>query len=287
MFNRPDRTDHPVNGDPLPTLPHGWRLLVGSDMAEVERVEVGGDRECVALVRKRPGRLTTNEDSVLIAPLDDERIIIAVADGAGGLPEGAHASALAVSRLASALVDADAESTLRTRILAGLLGAHHAIAGLRCGAATTANVVYVERDKMWSYHIGDSMTLVVDGDGRCKFRTVPHSPVGQQVSSGALSDEQAIHHADLHLVSRLLGVGEAFLDESDPITLAVGDTVVVASDGLFDNLLTREVMAVVRRSTLRHGADQIAVEAWRRMTRPEIDDPCKPDDLAMVFLRRC
>ena len=265
-------------------LPDEWRLYLGVDMAEVESLSWGAG-EIQVLVRKRPGRTTDNEDAALVAPIDEHRLVLAAADGAGGLPEGAHASSLAMSHLAIALMTEPDDAPLTRRIEIGLSRAHDAIADLRCGAATTANVVLIEGNRLWSYHAGDSTTLVLGGDGAFKLKTVPHSPVGQQVDSGALSEEQAIHHADLHLVSNLLGVGDSYVEPIAPIVLQDDDTVIVATDGLFDNLLCSEVRGRASGRPLHDATVELAREVHKRMTRPDVDDPCKPDDLAMVLYR--
>ena len=68
--------------------------------------------------------------------------------------------------------------------------------------------------------------------------------------------------------------------------LSTGDTVVVATDGLFDNLLPREVITEASGADLAGGVERLTEEAWRRMTTPGGDDPSKPDDLAIVAYRR-
>ena len=51
----------------------------------------------------RPGGIGPNQDALALIPLEDQRAVIAVADGMGGLPGGREAAALAVSTLSEAL----------------------------------------------------------------------------------------------------------------------------------------------------------------------------------------
>lgn len=260
-------------------------MFVDADMRAVERIPCAGG-EALVHVRKRPGRAGCNEDAAMVAAIDDRRAVLMVADGAGGLPEGAFAARVAVDRVVQALVRRAPHDDLRACVRAALEDAHRTIAAVGHGAATTANLVLIDGDQLWSLHVGDSVTLVIDGAGACKLRTVPHSPVGIKVRDGVLSEEQAIRDAELHLVHNLLGVGCCHVDPSGLVRLDAGDTILIATDGLFDNLVPREVISRVSGEGLGRRVEEVAAEAWRRMTDPAGDDPSKPDDLAVVAFRR-
>ena len=122
---------------------------------------------------------------------------------------------------------------MRERILGGLETAHERIAALGIGAGTTIAVAHIERREVHTYHVGDSVILVVGQRGKRKHQSIPHSPVGYAVESGLLDERDAIQHEDLHLVSSLLGVGRMKLEMSSGLKLAARDTLVIASDGLY------------------------------------------------------
>jgi serine/threonine protein phosphatase PrpC len=270
--------------DQRPHLPDVYDLILDGRMRLVESRELAGGRAMVC-VRRRPGRTSQNEDSVLLAPVDATRAVVVVADGAGGLPDAHEASQRAVRALAEAL-SAAGDADLRLRIEQGFRRAHHEILALGSGAATTVSLVLIDGDEVWSYHVGDSMTLILGSDGGRKLQTVPHSPVGYAVRDGLLSEEQAIHHDELHLVSNLLGIGRVEVERRGPFALAAGDTLVVGSDGLFDNLLIRDVTRLVCGRPVDVAARELASEVERRMTAPRAEDPSKPDDLSFVLFRR-
>ncbi len=127
--------------------------------------------------------------------------------------------------------------------------------------------------------------LVVSENGQRRLQTVPHSPVGYAVEAGVLDEREAICHQDLHLVSNLLGVDTAEIEFSDPLQLAPSDTVVIASDGLFDNLLMDDIVENVCRGALMDVALNLVEETLRHMIRPDGAEPSKPDDLALILYR--
>ena len=65
-----------------------------------------------------PAKITANEDSALAMTYGTDAVVVAVADGAGGLPAGQRASNTAVAALRNALEQAAREKVLlRTAIL--------------------------------------------------------------------------------------------------------------------------------------------------------------------------
>ena len=72
-----------------------------------------------------------------------------------------------------------------------------------------------------------------------------------------------------------------------PIDLHAGDTLLIASDGVTDNLRMGELAELVRGGTLER-AGRTVVEACRsRMEHPDAgwETPSKPDDLTCLIYR--
>ena len=63
------------------------------------------------------------------------------------------------------------------------------------------------------------------------------------------------------------------------------DTLIIASDGLFDNLFEKEVIEVMRKGRLATSLQSLTDAASERM-RGQGDSPCKPDDLSVIAVRR-
>jgi serine/threonine protein phosphatase PrpC len=65
------------------------------------------------------------------------------------------------------------------------------------------------------------------------------------------------------------------------------DTVIVASDGLFDNLRTPEIVETCRKGQLLAISRTLADTCQERMTKaPAPGEPSKPDDLTFIAFRR-
>jgi serine/threonine protein phosphatase PrpC len=69
------------------------------------------------------------------------------------------------------------------------------------------------------------------------------------------------------------------------IEMASRDTLVIASDGLVDNLLPSEIVEFVRSGPLDEAVGDLVAEARRRMTEKNGDAPSKPDDLTVIAYR--
>ena len=156
---------------------------------------------------------------------------------------------------------------------------------LGIGAATTLAVVEVLDGIIRPYHVGDSMILVMGQRGKVKLKTVAHSPVGHAIEAGVLDGEEAMHHEDRHLVSNILGTSDMRIEIGPPLRLSRYDTVLIASDGLCDNLAVDEIVARVRSGPLPDAVARLAVEARAHMEADGGLTPCKPDDLTVVAYR--
>lgn len=233
-----------------------------------------------------PDRDGPNEDSVAILPFGDQAFVLAVADGMGGERAGARASALALEVLEEALAQGRTRGwMLRNAILNGFERANDAVVGLGVGAGTTLAAVEVRGDTARPYHVGDSTVLLVGQRGKRKLQTVAHSPVGFAVESGMLDEGEAMHHAERHIVSNMLGAQDMRIEVGSERRLAPRDTLLLATDGLSDNLRTEEIVALLRAGPLEAAAQRLADLARTRMAAPLEGEPSKPDDLSFLVYR--
>ena len=153
------------------------------------------------------------------------------------------------------------------------------------GAGTTLAVVELDGRTVRPYHVGDSMILVVGGRGKIKLQTVPHSPVGYGVEAGLLDEREAMHHESRHVVSNVIGSSEMHIAVGPPIKLAPRDTVLLASDGLFDNLYSTRIAESVRKGKLQAAVQRLICASQQRMTGDQDGQPSKPDDLTFIAFR--
>ena len=227
-----------------------------------------------------------NEDAVLTLDLGDGRAVFAVADGVGGMAVGDRASQAALSALCETVLAAvEAGHGLREGILAGFDAAQLAVPREAPGGATTLAVASIEGCSLRSYHAGDSLILVVGQRGRVRHRNVAHSPVGYAVEAGILDEDDALHHEDRHVISNAVGTKGLHIEVGPQIKLAPHDTLLLASDGLADNLLPNEIVELVRCGRLPLACQRLITLASERMVAPGGETPSKPDDLTLLAFR--
>jgi len=261
-------------------------IFADVDLSQSECFAFAGGEAAVLSARK-PGREGPNEDAAALISIGDTAGVAIVSDGAGGHPGGAEAATIAVKAVCDAVsAIGDDVQGLREAIINGFEAADRAISALGTGAAATLAVVEIQGSTMRAYHAGDSMVLVTGQRGRIKWLTVPHSPVGYAVEAGLLDRGEALHHEDLHLVSNLLGGQDLRIELGATLNLAARDTVVLASDGLSDNLHLDEIVERIRKGPLRAAADALATLGAKRMQTPREGAPSKPDDLTFIAIRR-
>ena len=252
---------------------------------EIEMSAGGGS--VVALTVRDPCKETENEDTVAVIPYGPEAVVLVVADGAGGLPAGKQASLTATTTLAASLQSAKQQTALlRTAILNGIEAANEAVIALGNGSATTLTVVTIEGLVARSFQIGDSEALIVSQGGKVRAQTTAHSPTGFAVEAGFLDQREALHHEERHLVSNFLGTSDMRIDMGAGVELRPRDTVLIASDGLTDNVHLDEIIERIRKGPLLDGARAAASLARHRMANGEGRQPSKPDDLSLILFRK-
>jgi serine/threonine protein phosphatase PrpC len=243
-----------------------------------------GPGSAVVFSARSPEKTAGNQDSAGVIQLDSDTAVLMVADGVGGLPGGGQASAL----LIDILLDAAAASgtngiELRHGLLSAIEEANQRIINNGSGAATTLAMVEIRGRGVRPYHVGDSMIMAVGQRGKVKMETISHSPVGYAVEAGVLSEEEAIVHDDRHLVSNVVGSQDMHISMGIPLTLAARDTLLIATDGLFDNVPRDAIIDMIRTGPLPDCARRLAERAGKHMNGSLA--PFKPDDLTFILYR--
>lgn len=185
-----------------------------------------------------PGRRhTENQDSVLALSRNGVSLL-AVADGVGGLAEGAAASQATIRCLKEGFerIPAEpAEEVLRSQLSranATLYAEHHGRPGKMSGSTIVALVF--EEDSVLVAHVGDSRAYLLR-EGQLQRLTEDHSLVAEQVRAGIISAEQAASSRQRHVITRSLGVAPTVDVEFDNrIRCEPGDLYLLCSDGLSD-----------------------------------------------------
>lgn len=248
--------------------------------------EIGGG-SLVAFTAPAPDKTTENEDCVAAIPYGPTAVVLAIADGAGGLPGGRRASQTAIRSLEASLNGAMRETMLlRTAILDGLEAANESVLAVGNGSATTMTIMTIEGLVARSYQVGDSKSMIVGQRGKIRSQTMAHSPTGFAVEAGFLDHRDALHHEDRHIVSNFIGTTDMRIDMSAEVRLQARDTVLLASDGLTDNVHNDEIAELIRKGPLLKALESITSLAARRMSVETIHQPSKPDDLSVILFRK-
>ena len=229
---------------------------------------------------------TDNEDAIAVIPLGDDILVLVVADGLGGLPAGATASKLAIDCLVNAITRASLdEMSMREVILDGIEQANQAILDMKNNSATTLVVAEIQGDTLRAYHAGDSMILLMGNRGKIKYSAVPHSPVGYALKSGLMNESEAMLDEEKHLISNYIGSIDCHVEIGPVLQLSTRDTLVLASDGLSDNLFENEVVEICRKGDLQQAAKKLGVICRKYMLESAPDRICHPDDLSFILFR--
>lgn len=261
------------------------RLVASEDMDAPEPLPfVSGT--AVVFSGRSPEKTTCNEDCAAIIACDESRGVLVVADGLGGHVHGERASQLALEHLRDKIAGTEEEQDLRFAVLNAIEATNQELLSEGTGLATTLAIVEVDGHRVRPYHVGDSAILLFGQRGKIKMETIAHSPVGYAVESGLLDAQQAILHEDRHIISNMVGSPGMRIEIGPPSHMATFDTLLLASDGLLDNLHVDEIVSIARKGPLAKVAAELVTLAQSRMKSPKDGQPSKPDDLSLILYRR-
>src|SRR3954469_24011784 len=276
--------------------PRRRRRTLGAALYEAQLTDVAAfeflSGSAAVFTTRSPQKETPNEDVAALWPLGPTSGVLAVADGLGGHAGGERASRVAIETLQKSLQDAASQTRtpdepveLRAPILNGIEAANQAVRELGTGAATTLALVEIQDRIIRTYHVGDSEILLTGQRGKVKLQTISHSPVGYAVEAGLMNEEEAIHHEERHVISNVIGSDQMRIEIGPPTEMALRDTLLLASDGLFDNLLPDEIVGIIRSGPLDRAVATLVGLAQERMSKPMDGVPSKPDDLTVIAYR--
>lgn len=259
-------------------------ILIEADLDTPALVELPFGTAAI-MTRPHPLR-QPNQDVLAVIPAGPEEVVLAVADGMGGTRGGAEAAATVVRHLCDGLPPESSEQLVRTAILNGIESANAHLLAEIPDAGTTFAAVELSKHTARPYHVGDSVIIIVGQRGVLKLQTIAHSPVGFAVEAGLLDPDDALHHHERHYILNSVGSAGMRIELGAPVALARRDTVLLASDGLTDNLSLDEIIETIRKGPLVRAVRKLASLARERMNSPRPGPPSKPDDLSILLYRR-
>ena len=210
-----------------------------------------------------------NEDNYLM--LADRGIFI-VADGMGGHAAGDVASEMAV-RITSHQIGSlrgMSDDQASEKVRGAIRAANDAIFERtlaeqdKRGMGTTATVLALLPARYLIGQVGDSRAYLLR-DGQFQQLTKDHSYVQEQVDAGLLTPEQARVHPYSNVITRCVGASVDVVPDIYFGSLAKGDVLLLASDGLTGMLEDEQLTRILGADGGPQGwVDRMVTEANRR-----------------------
>lgn len=191
-----------------------------------------------------------NQDSFHISK--DGRAFV-VADGVGGYGGGATASRLAVETVeerwdvGATLEAGDVETWMRETTSEAnrrIIDVAQSDAALENMGTTIVLAVIDKGGHLHVGHAGDSRAVLVR-DNQLKMLTIDHSMVMEMHMRGQITLEQLRNSIYKHLITRCLGHDEQVEIDYAKFDFLPGDCIVLASDGLSDEMAEEEISATI------------------------------------------
>lgn len=228
-------------------------------------------------------------------------LLFAIADGMGGHSRGEVASDLAMKNLFAHYYASDPHGEPQQALAQALLATNAAVheAGRTVGGGnmgTTLTAALFRAGRLYVANIGDSRTYRLR-EGQSEQLTHDHSLIGEQVRSGILTEAQARQSNIRNVITRAVGYRPHVEADIFSYPLAIGDIILLCSDGLHgpveDGELTQilsthdlpvAVQQLIDLARERGGLDNITALAIRVDALPttNADDPERTRTIATL-----
>lgn len=229
-----------------------------------------------------------NEDSCALCVPDDRQtmsdrgILLAVADGMGGVSGGDFASRLALQTLAEEYYTRR-EPTTPARLSESVSQANRRIFQEAenhpeyYGMGTTMSAMLIMGDHAYIAQVGDSRVYLLRKSERIWQITDDHSLVAEQVRNGYISEQEARTHSLKNLITRAVGTKEAVTVDLFAVQLKQGDTLLICSDGLSNVVEDSELAKAM--------AEGDSLQAIARVLVGRALQAGAPDNVTAVLIR--
>jgi PPM family protein phosphatase len=189
--------------------------------------------------------------------MDDYGIVLAVADGVGGSPNGEVASALAITAVKeyfSNYLTRKPISQLEIKLFLekAVFYAHKRIIDYTENSksseiGTTIIINWIINQRNYIIWSGDSRAYLYDKDDNLNLLTFDHSQIWELVKRGIISQKEIGRHPLRNVITQCLGM-KRFPPKPDQMVydLKAGDKILVCSDGLNSMLDDVEIRSLFR-----------------------------------------
>ncbi|MCI0391128.1 MAG: Stp1/IreP family PP2C-type Ser/Thr phosphatase [Acidobacteria bacterium] len=212
-------------------------------------------------------RRKTNEDAFLMADLskgeresklntgrlDEQGVLLVVADGMGGTAAGEIASSMAVTTMCDELMKGANDRSSSAQLKRASERANENIWNYAQahkesnGMGTTITAALVRDGVAYLSQVGDSRAYLIRGRSIRQI-TRDQSLVQNMLDSGLLTPEEAARHPYRNVILQALGVKQTVEAALSAIALCDNDYLLLCSDGLSNKVSLGEMQRVVMES---------------------------------------
>ncbi len=203
-----------------------------------------------------------NEDRIVVVPAKN---FAAVVDGMGGLEQGEVAAQILAEELKA--LPTDVKSAAQNAITKMV---EHKIQ--KGGAVFVSCRLLIEHDSKFFelFQLGDSSLVVIDTSGHVVFESEDDSMTGRLVADGVITPDQALYFGTRHMVSSAVSPNKAveitIPKSCEKVKLEKGNTVILMSDGISDNLTVEDIAKKIKEGlSPKELFTWISTETDRRM----------------------
>jgi len=189
-----------------------------------------------------------NQDLFFVKEFEDGSILLAVADGLGGMVGGKRAAEMAKESLNNfnpecQTVEAHIEELMQeaNRRIMETVEKEPDLEGM----GTTLTAACVRNGTVCWAHVGDSRLYLFRGD-ELRQITEDDTMAGFLLSEGELTKEEARIHPGNKLVFQCIGGSGEFEADTGNFKVQVGDLLLFSTDGLHDEVPEKEIVSALR-----------------------------------------
>ena len=190
---------------------------------------------------------TDNQDLFFVKEFDDGSILLAVADGLGGMVGGKRAAEMAKATLNDfnpeyQPVEAHIEELMHeaNRRIMETVEKEPELEGM----GTTMTAAWVKNETVCWAHVGDSRLYLFRG-GELQQVTEDDTMAGFLLSEGQLTKEEARTHPGNKFIFQCLGGSGEFEAYTGNFEVQQGDLLLLSTDGLHDEVPEEKIVSVL------------------------------------------
>lgn len=188
-----------------------------------------------------------NQDYGLITSLDDETMLVIVADGMGGHKAGEVASQIATQHIEAIIKESWPSNDWENVLLTAVEKTNEHIFTLSkqnseyTGMGTTVEVGLLTKSRGLIAHVGDSRVYLFDQKG-AKQLTEDHSLVFELYKSGQIPYEELETHPQKNVILRAIGTEPHIKIDLISFAWEDGGRVLFCTDGLFKHVSSEKII---------------------------------------------